>query len=187
MKIIFSFKDEPTNNFLCTDGTAEAVTLFDNGIVWYERFKFCHEEPEIRKEFGPYPDAVPAMQQLIADYAEEVKDFPDFIDTESYDGSWQIFTLGDKKITVDNMATRYVEVDVPWLRYCYIGEEFQKKLERQMTYTYQMNKMLEIYCKATAIMKKYCSAEESPEASREPKYRPASAGFHYRGDTIGLP
>jgi len=83
MKIIFRYHNQPTNNFLCTDGSSEALTLFDAGIIRYEHYLFRCDTPSKAAEFGPFPEVVGIVEKIIAQYSTEIEGYPDFIDPKS--------------------------------------------------------------------------------------------------------
>lgn len=151
MSVIFHYANKPTNNFLGTDGSSDAITLFDTGIIRYEHYLFGFDTPSKTKEFGPFPEVVTKVEELLALYAVEIEGFPDFIDNDCCDGSWQHFQLGEKKITVDNMCY-CSEEDIRTIRLFHEGDQLEKILVSvQLT-----NKMVEIYHKITTVIKDCC-------------------------------
>lgn len=91
------------------------------------------------------------VEKIIALYASEIECFPDFIDNNCFDGNWQHFQLGEKKITVDNMQY-YSEEDIRAIRLFHQGERLEKILESVQ----QTNKLVEIYHKIMDVMREYC-------------------------------
>ena len=147
-RMVFQYKNKPTNNFLGTDGSYDVITLYDNGILHYERFLFRCDMPCESKEIGPFPEAVTQVEKILSAYASEIERFPDFIDNNFFDGSWQHFRLGERTIIVDNMMY-YSEEDIRMIHLYNEGE----KLEKIMTSVRQTNTMVEIFCKITAVIK----------------------------------
>jgi hypothetical protein len=70
VKIVFRYHKEPTNNFLGTDGSSDAITLFDTGIVRYEHYLFRCAEPFKTKDFGPFEELVTIVQSIIDEYKQ---------------------------------------------------------------------------------------------------------------------
>lgn len=54
MKSIFRYENKPTNNFLGTDGSSDAITLFDTGMIRYEHYLFRCDTPSEIREVGPF-------------------------------------------------------------------------------------------------------------------------------------
>lgn len=145
MEILYRYHNKPTNNFLCTDGTSRSVTLFDNGIVWYERFLFCCEEPAEHRVFGPVPELVDAVSSIIDAHSEEIASFPEFIDNNVCDGSWQYLRFKEKEIIVDNMMFSTND-DIERIYLLHDDDE----VEKIMIPTMQTNTLYRICQKITA-------------------------------------
>ena len=161
MRIIFRFQNIPTNNFLGTDGSSDAVTLFDTGIVRYEHYLFGCAEPFITKDFGPFEELVTIVQSIIDEYTCEIESFPDFIYNDCFDGSWQHFQLRQKKITVDNMSYASEE-DIQTIRLLHDGED---ELDRMLLATRQTNTMVVIYSKIAGAFFEHCVAKSTTNQS----------------------
>ncbi len=152
MRIIFRYKNQPTNNFLCTDGSSEALTLFDTGIIRYEHYLFRCDTPSNTKEFGPFPEVVAIVEKIITQYSTETESYPDFIDNNCCDGSWQHFQLGKKKITVDNMHY-YSAEDIRTIRLFHEGDQ----LDKMLLSVQQTNTMVEIYNRVASAFREHCT------------------------------
>jgi hypothetical protein len=152
VKIVFRYHKEPTNNFLGTDGSSDAITLFDTGIVRYEHYLFRCAEPFKTKDFGPFEELVTIVQSIIDEYAFEIESFPDFINNDCFDGSWKHFQLRQKKITIDNMSYSSEE-DIQTIRLLHDGED---ELDRMLLATRQTNTMVVIYSKIASAFFEHC-------------------------------
>ena len=151
MRVVFRYEDKPTNNFLGTDGSSDAVVLFDTGIIRYEHYLFRCDMPSITKDIGPFPEVVAQVEKLLSLYASEIEDFPTFIDNSCDDGSWQYFRFYDKEIVVDNMR-HYSKEAMRTIRLLHEGEQ----LDKIMLSVRQTNTVVEIYQKIAAIIRENC-------------------------------
>ena len=97
MRVVFRYEDKPTNNYLGTDGSSDAVVLFDTGIIRYEHYLFRCDMPSITKDIGPFPEVVAQVEKLLSLYASEIEGFPTFIDNSCDDGSWQYLDFMTRK------------------------------------------------------------------------------------------
>lgn len=147
MEVIFRFENKPTNNFLGTDGSSEAVSIFDNGLIRYERFKFNSRKIIAEEEIGPIQEVADKVKAVVEEYANQISEFPDFIDNCCFDGAWQYFQIGTKQICVDNMEF-LEDADMETIILMNEGET----LERILTSTRQTNIMVDIYRRVARIL-----------------------------------
>lgn len=151
--ILFGLRVKPTNNFLGTDGSGDAVSIYEDGTVQYDHFIFLSEVPVSRVKVKKDSAIAKEIQEVLIKYKRDIERIPVDINNDTDDGAWLVFTFYDKTITIDN-PFRYKERDIISLSQ-YGAAYIPPRNEHERLLAYYNNTLLDIMDEVSAILARY--------------------------------
>ena len=151
--ILFGLQIKPTNNFLGTDGSGDAVSIYEDGTIQYDHFLFCSDAPVSSVKVRKDRIIVKEIQQVLTKYKKDIEHIPVHINNETYDGAWYIFTFHKKTITIDN-PFRYEREDI--ISFSQYGAMYNPPHdESEIRLPYYNNTLLDLLDEVSAILARY--------------------------------
>ena len=153
--ILFGLRVKPTNNFLGTDGSGDAVSICEDGTVQYDHFIFCSEVPVSSVKVRIDSTLAKEIQKVLTKYKKDIERIPVDINNGTLDGSWDIFTFYDKTITIDNPSRWNTGALI--LLSLYKAAHFKPtpRNEDERLLPYYNNTLLDIRDEVSAILARY--------------------------------
>lgn len=151
--ILFGLRVKPTNNFLGTDGSGDAVSIYEDGTIQYDQFQFCSDIPVSSVKVNKGRMIGKEIQKVLTKYKKDIEHIPVTIDNKTFDGAWYIFTFYDKTITIDN-PFRYKERDTSLFSQ-YGAMYIPPHDENEICLPYCNNTLLDILDEVSAILARY--------------------------------
>ena len=151
--ILFGLREKPTNNFLGTDGSGSAVSIYEDGMIQYDQFLFCSDVPVSSVKVRKDRIIVKEIQKVLTKYKKDIEHIPVNINNQTDDGTWYIFTFCDKTITIDN-PIRYKEEDI--ISFSQYGDTYiPPHDENEIFLPYYNNTLLDILDEVSIILTRY--------------------------------
>ncbi len=152
--ILFGLRIKPTNNFLGTDGSGDAVSICEDGTIQYDHFIYRSETPVSSVNVTKDRTIAKEIQEVLTKYKKDIERIPVDINNKTLDGSWYIFTFYDKTITIDNSFRSYEKGDV--ISFSQYGAAYiPPQDEDEALLPYYNNTLLDILDEVSAILARY--------------------------------
>lgn len=159
--ILFGLRVKPTNNFLGTDGSGDAVSIYEDGTVQYDHFVFRSEVPVSSVKVRKDSTLAKEIQTVLTKYKKDIenlpvdKNLPLDIDNDTDDGAWLVFTFYDKTITIDNPSRWNTEPLVSLSQFKPGCWKPTPRNEHERLLAYYNNTLLDIEDEVSAILARY--------------------------------
>ena len=153
--ILFGLRVKPTNNFLGTDGSGDAISIYEDGMIQYDHFVFRSDVPVSSVKVRKDRIIVKEIQKVLTKYKKDIEHIPVNINNQTDDGTWYIFTFCDKTITIDN-PFRYEEGDI--ILFSQYGATYippHDENENKIFLPYYNNTLLDILDEVSTILARY--------------------------------
>ena len=91
--ILFGLRVKPTNNFLGTDGSGNAVSIYEDGTVQYDHFIFRSEVPVSSVKAMKDSTIAKEIQTVLTKYKKDIERIPVDIHNGTLDGAMGHFHI----------------------------------------------------------------------------------------------
>ena len=149
--ILFGLRVKPTNNFLGTDGSGNAISIYEDGTIQYDQFIFCSDDPVSSVQVKKDPMLGKEIREVLTKYKKDIEHIPVEIYNKTCDGAWYIFTFYDKTITIDNPSRYENRISFSHYGAAYIPP----RDENEIPLPYYNNTLLDILDEVSAILARY--------------------------------
>lgn len=153
--ILFGLRVKPTNNFLGTDGSGDAVSIYEDGTVQYDHFIFRSEVPVSSVKATKDSAITKETQEVLIKYKKDIERIPVDIDNHTDDGAWLVFTFYDKTITIDNPHRWHKGNYSSFSQYKAAHFMPAPHNEKERLLAYYNNTLLDIMDEVSAILARY--------------------------------